>query len=128
MSTLKLLEEENVMENYDNFLSYHLKGLTIDNYEKYFQKLVANGYYMNNKSAPRKKYSDIEKMLDPDTEFDEEYTEHITKIAENAGLILDFDPDEENYKNMCKLFSLLEKAFKKKMSIFIEFLQNIEKK
>lgn len=77
---------------------------------------------MSNKSAPRKKYSDIEKMLDTDTELDEEFTAHITKIAENVGLKLNFDPDEENYKNMCKLFRLLEKAFKKKMSIFIEFL------
>ena len=128
MSTLKLLEEENVMENYDNFLSYHFKGLTIDNHEKYFQKLVANGYYMNNKSAPRKTYSDIEKMLDPDTEFDEEYTEHITKIAENAGLKLDFDPDEENYKNMCKLFSLLKKAFKKKDVYFYRIPSEYRKK
>ena len=111
MNTLKLLEEEYVMQNFDNFLSYHFKGLTTDNYEKYFKRLVANGYYMNNKSAPRKKYSDIEKMLNPDTELDEEFTAHITKIAENAGLKLNFDPDEENYENMCKLFSLLEKAF-----------------
>lgn len=128
MSTLKLLEEENIMENFDNFLSYHFKGLTIDNYEKYFQKLVANGYYINNKSAPRKTYSDIEKMLDPDTEFDEEYTEHITKIAENAGLKLDFDPDEENYKNMCKLFSLLKKAFKKKDVYFYRIPSEYRKK
>ena len=118
MNTLKLLEEEYVMQNFDNFLSYHFKGLTTDNYEKYFKRLVANGYYMNNKSAPRKKYSDIEKMLNPDTELDEEFTAHITKIAENAGLKLNFDPDEENYENMCKLFSLLEKAFLKKDIFF----------
>ena len=49
MNTLKLLEEENVMQNFDNFLSYHFKGLTTDNYEKYFKRLVVNGYYMNNK-------------------------------------------------------------------------------
>ena len=118
MNTLKLLEEENVMESFDNFLNYHFKGLTTDNYEKYFKRLVANGYYMNNKSAPRKKYSDIEKMLNPDTELEEEFTEHIKKIAENAGLKLNFDPDEESYENICKLFSLLQKAFLKKEVFF----------
>ena len=55
MNSLKLLEEEKIMENFDNFLSYHFQGLTNDTYEKYFKKLIANGYYMNNKSA-RKKY------------------------------------------------------------------------
>ena len=34
MDTLKLLEEEKVMENFDNFLNYHLKGLTNDTFEK----------------------------------------------------------------------------------------------
>lgn len=66
MNSLKLLEEEKIMENFDNFLSYHFQGLTNDTYEKHFKKLVANGYYMNNKSGARKKYSDIEKILDPD--------------------------------------------------------------
>jgi GTPase Era involved in 16S rRNA processing len=128
MNTLKLLEEENVMQNFDNFLSYHFKGLTTDNYEKYFKRLVANGYYMNYKSAPRKKYSDIEKILDPDTELDEEFTEHITKIAENAGFKLNFDPDEENYENMCKLFSLLKKAFLKKDVYFHQIPSEYRKK
>ena len=114
MNSLKLLEEENVMENFDNFLSYHFKGLTNDTYEKYFKRLVSYGYYMNNKSAPRKKYSDIEKSLNPESELDEEFSEHITKLAEKAGLKLNFDPDEENYENICKLFSLLKKAFSKK--------------
>lgn len=41
MNSLKLLEEENVMESFDNFLSYHFKGLTNDTFEKYFKKLVA---------------------------------------------------------------------------------------
>ena len=59
MNSLKLLEEEKIMENFDNFLSYHFQGLTNDTYEKYFKKLVANGYYMNNKSGARKKYSDF---------------------------------------------------------------------
>ena len=128
MNTLKLLEEENVMQNFDNFLSYHFKGLTTDNYEKYFKRLVANGYYMNYKSAPRKKYSDIEKILDPDTELDEEFTEHITKIAENAGFKLNFDRDEENYENMCKLFSLLKKAFLKKDVYFHKIPSEYQKK
>ena len=76
MNTLKLLEEENVMKNFDNFLSYHFKGLTTDNYEKYFKRLVANGYYMNNKSSPRKKYSECEKLVDliaKDTNVDNIY-------------------------------------------------------
>ena len=128
MNTLKLLEEENVMQNFDNFLSYHFKGLTTDNYEKYFKRLVANGYYMNNKSAPRKKYSDIEKMLNPDTELDEEFIVRITKIAEHAGLKLNFDPDEENYENICKLFSLLEKAFLKKNIYFYRIPSEYRKK
>ena len=115
MNSLKLLEEENVMESFDNFLSYHFKGLTNETYEKYFKRLVAYGYYMNHKSEPRKKYSDIEKMLNPDTELDEEFSEHITKLAENAGFKLNFDPDdEENYENTCILFSLLKKAFSEK--------------
>jgi hypothetical protein len=116
------------MQNFDNFLSYHFKGLTTDNYEKYFKRLVANGYYMNYKSAPRKKYSDIEKILDPDTELDEEFTEHITKIAENAGFKLNFDRDEENYENMCKLFSLLKKAFLKKDVYFHKIPSEYQKK
>jgi len=118
MDSLKLLEEENVMKNFDNFLSYHFKGLTNDTFEKYFKRLVAYGYYMNHKLAPRKKYSDIEKILNPDTELDEGFAEHITKIAENAGLKLNFDPDEENYENICKLFSLLKKAFSQKEVYF----------
>ena len=40
MNSLKLLEEENVMENFDNFLSYHFKGLTNDTYEKYFHNFL----------------------------------------------------------------------------------------
>ena len=130
MNSLKLLEEENVMENFDNFLSYHFKELTIDTYEKYFKRLVAYGYYMNNKSAPRKKYSDIEKMINPDTELDEDFSEHISKIAENVGLKLNFDPDEENYENICKLFSLLQKAFLQKNIYFYrrpsEYRQKID--
>lgn len=129
MNTLKLLEEENVMQNFDNFLSYHFKGLTTDNYEKYFKRLVANGYYMNHKSEPRKKYSDIEKILNPDTELEEEFTDKISKIAENAGLKLNFDPDEEeNYENMCKLFSLLKKAFLKKDVYFHKIPSEYQKK
>ena len=119
MNSLKLLEEEKIMENFDNFLSYHFQGLTNDTYEKYFKKLVANGYYMNNKSGTRKKYSDIEKILDPDPELDQDYSDHISKIAENAGLKLNFDPDEENYENICKLFNILKKHFYKKINIFI---------
>lgn len=98
MSSLKLLEEYNDMENFDNFLSYHFKEFMNDTknsnntVEKYFKRLVANGYYMNNKSGPRKKYSDIEKMLKPNTELEEEFAEHISKLAENAGLKLIFDP------------------------------------
>ena len=129
MNTLKLLEEENVMQNFDNFLSYHFKGLTTDTYEKYFKRLVANGYYMNNKSAPRKRYSDIEAMLNPDTELDEEFAAHITEIADNAGLKLNFDSDdEENYENICKLFSLLEKAFLKKDIYFYRSPSEYRKK
>ena len=118
MNSLKLLEEEKIMENFDNFLSYHFQGLTNDTYEKHFKKLVANGYYMNNKSGARKKYSDIEKILDPDPELDQDYSDHISKIAENAGLKLNFDPDEENYENICKLFNLLKKAFLQKDKYF----------
>ena len=128
MDSLNLLEEENVMENFDNFLSYHFKGLTNDTFEKYFKRLVAYGYYMNNKLAPRKKYSDIEKILNPDTELDEEIAEHITKIAEKAGLKLNFDPDEENYENICKLFSLLKKAFSQKEVYFYKRPSEYRKK
>ena len=67
-------------------------------------------------------------MLNPDTELDEEFTAHITKIAENAGLKLNFDPDEENYENMCKLFSLLEKAFLKKDIFFYRIPSEYRKK
>ena len=120
MSSLKLLEEYNDMENFDNFLSYHFKEFinntknSNNTVEKYFKRLVANGYYMNNKSGPRKKYSDIEKMLNPNTELEEEFAEHISKLAENAGLKLIFDPEDESYENNCKLFNLLQKAFTEK--------------
>ena len=40
------------------------------------------------------------------------------KIAEKTGLKLSFDPDEENYENICKLFNLLKKAFLKKETYF----------
>ena len=82
---------------------------------------------MNNKTSPRKKYSDIEKILKPDTELDDDYIEYLTKIAEKSGLKINLDPDEENYENICKLFNLLKKAFSKKDTYFLENLQNIEK-
>ena len=128
MSSLELLEEENVMVNFDNFLTYYFKRFTNDTYEKEFKKLVAYGYYMNNKSAPRKKYSDIEKILKPDSELDDDYIEYLTKIAEKAGLKLNLDPDEENYKNICKLFNLLKKAFLKKDIYFFREPSEYRKK
>lgn len=83
---------------------------------------------MNNKSSPRKKYSDIEKLLKPDTELDEDFSEEITKIADNAGLKLNLDPDQENYENICKLFNLLKKAFLKKDMYFYRRLSEYRKK
>ena len=118
MSSLELLEEENVMLNFNNFLNYYFKRFNNDTYEKEFKKLISYGYYMNNKLGPRKKYSDIEKILKPDTELDEDYIEYLMKIAEKTGLKLSFDPDEENYENICKLFNLLKKAFLKKETYF----------
>ena len=128
MSSLELLEEENVMTNFDNFLSYYFKRFTKDTYEKEFKKLVAYGYYMNNKTSPRKKYSDIEKILKPDTELDDDYIEYLTKIAEKSGLKLNLDPDEENYENICKLFNLLKKAFSKKDTYFFREPSEYRKK
>jgi len=128
MSSLELLEEENVMINFDNFLSYYFKRFNNDTYEKEFKKLVAYGYYMNNKSAPRKKFSDIEKILKPEAELDDDYKEHLTKIAEKAGLKLNLDPDEENYENLCKLFNLLNKAFLKKDIYFFREPSEYQKK
>ena len=130
MNSLELLEEENIMENFNNFLSYHFKRITNDTYEKYFKKLVCYGYYMNNKSAPRKKYSDIEKMLEPDNELDEEFLEQILKISEKVGLKLNLDPDEdeEHYENICKLFNLLKLAFSKKEVYFYQTKSEYRKK
>lgn len=134
MSSLKLLEEYNDMENFDNFLSYHFKEFinnsknSNNTIEKYFKRLVANGYYMNHKSGPRKKYSDIEKILKPNTELEEEFAEHISKLAENAGLKLIFDPEDESYENNCKLFSLLQKAFKEKDVYFYRWPSEYRKK
>jgi len=130
MNSLELLEEENVMENFNNFLTYHFKRITNDTYEKYFKRLISYGYYMNHKSSPRKKYSDIEKMLDPDTELEEEYKDQITKIAENAGLKLNLEPDEdeEHYENICKLFNSLKKAFSKKEVYFYKVNSEYRKK
>ena len=133
MSSLKLLEEYNVMENFDNFLSYHFKEFinnsknTNNTIEKYFKRLVANGYYMNNKSEPRKKYTELEKILNPE-ELDEEFTDHISKLAENAGLKLIFDPEDESYENICKLFSVLQKAFSKKEIYFYQSPSEYRKK
>ncbi len=130
MNSLELLEEENVMENFNNFLSYHFKKVTNDTYEKYFKKLVCYGYYMNNKSGPRKKYSDIEKILEPDNELDEEFLEQISKISESVGLKLNLDPDEdeEHYENICKLFNLLKLAFSKKDVYFYKTKSEYRKK
>ena len=130
MNSLELLEEEKVMENFNNFLTYHFKRITNDTCEKYFRRLVSYGYYMNHKSSPRKKYSDIEKMLDPDTELDEEFRDQIAKIAENVGLKLNLSPDddEEHYENICKLFNLLKKAFSKKEVFFYKIKSEYRKK
>ena len=131
MSSLELLEEENVMVNFDNFLTYYLKRFTNDTYEKEFKKLVAYGYYMNNKTAPRKKYSDIEKILKPDTELDDDYIKYLTKLAEKVGLKLNLEPDdenEENYQNICKLFNLLKKAFLNKETYFFKEPSEYRKK